>query len=92
MVDHVDRDKLNNTQNNLRAADASTNQYNQKIHVDSSTRVKNVFFDRGKYRAAVRKHGKVHYGPRRTHIEEAARDAAALRERLAGQFASNGEV
>jgi hypothetical protein len=61
-LDHKDTDKLNNALKNLRPADNSTNQQNQRRgHQDSSTRLLGVYAHQGKWDARITVHGVRHY-------------------------------
>ena len=59
IVDHADRNVLNNHISNLRASDKSTNAQNCKVHRDSTSGAKGVSWDKrtGKWHAYVQLHG-----------------------------------
>ena len=88
MIDHADRDPLNNRIGNLRAATRAQNYANVGLRRTNSTGAKGVSsVPGGRYRARISVDGKeVHLG-RFSTIEEAAavRKAAAIR--LRGEFA-----
>lgn len=60
LIDHIDRNKLNCTRNNLRFADKSINSLNRDLQSNSTTGYKGVSLDkrRNKYRAYLKKNGK----------------------------------
>lgn len=59
-VDHINRDKLDNRRNNLRAVTHSTNQRNAPAQRNNTSGFRGVSFDRGrgKWRAATKVDGK----------------------------------
>jgi hypothetical protein len=89
IVDHVDRNGLNNRKANLRPATRSQNRFNQKRRRDNSSGFKGVRLSRSaqRWRASIRAEGRIYYlGGFATPIEAArAYNAAALR--LHGPFA-----
>lgn len=64
LVDHIDRDTLNNTKANLRVCDRSQNGANRKINANSILGVKGVrLVKHGRYRATIAVRGKrLHLG------------------------------
>lgn len=90
IVDHRDGNKLNNAQDNLRAADEHTNQYNRGRARNNTPGEKGVFWDRGKWRVIVIAEGKPINGGRFTNLADASAKAEALRQQYHGEFA--GEV
>lgn len=86
-VDHIDRNPLNNCDDNLRTVTHAQNTENQPLSRASSTGVRNVQairqgFYKGLFRVAVTKDGKPTYGGFFRTIEEAAIKAKELREKL----------
>lgn len=87
LVDHKDRNKLNNKKSNLRAASVAQNNANADIHKDSTTGFKGVTFVKrsGKYMARL--------GSRKSFLGnfECAEDAARAYDKAAkakfGEFA-----
>jgi hypothetical protein len=63
-VDHINRNRSDNSWSNLRVVDASGNQWNRGMDCRNTSGFFGVFQDKrrpGKWRAAIRKHGKVTY-------------------------------
>lgn len=60
LIDHIDRNKLNCTRNNLRIADKCINSLNRDLQSNSTTGYKGISYDksRNKYRAYVKKNNK----------------------------------
>ncbi len=89
LIDHKDRDGLNNSRSNLRSATPSQNSCNRALRKDSRTGRKGVSFDkgRGKWFAKIQFNGRQHFLGRFATLEAAsdAYDAAALK--LHGEFA-----
>lgn len=88
MVDHVNRDGLDNRRCNLRVCTHAQNQLNHKRHRTNSSGYRGVLFHRGKWVAKISVNGKPrHLGTFETP-EEAARayDAVAIETR--GEFAA----
>lgn len=60
IVDHINREKLDNRKNNLRITNKSVNALNSKIACDNTSGTKGVSFVKriGKWRSYISKHGK----------------------------------
>lgn len=58
MVDHINRNSLDNRIQNLRIATNSQNQHNTKRRVDNSSGIRGVRFERGRWRAQIKRNGK----------------------------------
>ena len=89
IIDHIDGNARNNNISNLRLANNSTNQMNQKLRSDNSTGVKNVYFHKltNKYHVRVSVNGnRKNLGYFQT-LEEAAMAAKQAREEFHGEFA-----
>ena len=76
-VDHINIDRLNNHVDNLRMASDSQNQRNRVSLKGSSSKYKNVYWDRrsGKWRVTIRVNGKKKHIGLFTNEEEAGRAA-----------------
>ena len=85
-IDHADRDKLNNSIDNLRVATQSQNIAN------SGKPKNNVYWDKraGKWQVMVMLNKKSHFGGRFVNKEEAIAKATKMREELHGEFANHG--
>lgn len=70
-IDHIDRNRLNNLIENLRAATNTTNQHNVGLRKDNTSGSIGVNLKHGKYQARIQNEGKrIHLGTFDT-IEEA---------------------
>jgi len=61
MIDHIDRDKLNNRKSNLRLCSHAENMRNRTVHKNNKLGVKGVRVNQGKYEANIRFNNKVIY-------------------------------
>lgn len=87
IVDHIDRNGLDNRRSNLRRATPSQNQFNSKRRRDNTSGYKGVCTARKRWRAEIKANGKrIRLGTFGTP-EEAARAYNAAALRLHGQFA-----
>lgn len=84
LVDHIDRDSLNNCRSNLRLATKKQNSENQGIREDNSTGYRGVDYHKSSdlYRARVRHHGREHHLGMYGTAEQANAAAIAERQRL----------
>lgn len=58
-VDHINHDGLDNTDGNLRVVNQHQNQLNRKgARKDSTTRHKNIYYTKGKYKVQFKRNGK----------------------------------
>jgi hypothetical protein len=86
ILDHINRDKLDNRRCNLRFCDFSQNNLN-KENYPSQTGFRGLNYFRGKYYAMARKKALRLRGPLRTDPAEAARDYDLFALQLFGEFA-----
>lgn len=91
-VDHIDGDRLNNSIDNLRASDSTTNQWNSKIRADNKSGVKGVCFDKSKNRwcARVAVNGKRFNVGYFYSLEDAEKSIKKFREENHGEFTNHG--
>lgn len=89
MIDHKDRNTLNNQRENLRAATRSQNMHNHGFNKNNTTGVKGVYFCQqyGRYKAQITVEGKQHFLGRFDTIPEAEAVVIAKRKELVGEFA-----
>lgn len=89
LVDHRDRDGLNNRHENLRITDPVGNAHNRGVNVNSKTGCKGVCFHRqsGKYAAHIRINGKKQHLGLHTTVEAAARAYDERARKEFGEFA-----
>jgi hypothetical protein len=88
-LDHRDLDKANNAITNLRVASRSDNMGNTAAHVDNSTRVKGVCFDRrrGQFYASICKDGVRRFLGYFSNANEAGRAYERAANAAFGEFA-----
>ena len=83
-IDHIDRDRLNNSIANLRSATNMTNQHNVKIRKDNSSGFVGVHARHGRYQARIQCNSKrIHLGTFDT-IEEAYKAYQKAKEQYHG--------
>lgn len=88
LIDHKDRNPLNNTRDNLRVASKSQNGMNAKLSKASTSKIKGVSRDRTRWRAHIVVNGKqVHLGSFGTK-EEAAIARKDAERHFFGEFAT----
>lgn len=72
IIDHIDGEKTNNLQSNLRVTTNNINQANAKLHKSNTTGFKGVSIKREKYRAYIKYNAKqIHLGVFKTKKEAA---------------------
>ena len=86
-IDHRDTDRTNNRFDNLRQATRSQNASNSKLRSDNKVKIKGVYAQGGKYRAQIRKNGKLHHLGMYLTIEDAAEAYRTAATELHGEFA-----
>lgn len=89
LIDHIDRNSLNNQRSNLRSATHSQNQHNRGAPLNSKTGVKGVSFYKpnGKYQANITIDRKQYHLGLFDTISEAEKIVIAKRKELVGEFA-----
>jgi len=90
VIDHKDRDPLNNCRSNLRAASTSQNGHNRTAQKNSKTGVKGIYLDnrRDRYYGQIQVRGRSHFAGYHETISEAAIALDKLRQELVGEFAT----
>lgn len=88
VIDHIDRNRTNNSIDNLRSCTTSQNACNA-FYSSNTSGVKNVYYDksRDKWKVIIHKDKKAHHFGRFTSFEEACLVAEANRQVLHGEFA-----
>lgn len=92
VIDHKDRNPLNNRASNLRAANQSENGCNRGIQRNNTSGFKGVSFHkkRNQFLAYAKKNGKTHFAGWHRTADLAAVAAEKMRKTLHGEFVSNG--
>lgn len=88
-VDHKDRDGLNNTRDNLRAATVSQNGANKAIQSNNTSGVKGVSWNKRdeKWQAKVQVKGRAQSCGTFDKMEDAEESVRAVRARIFGEYA-----
>jgi hypothetical protein len=84
LIDHIDRNKKNNTIDNLREATYGQNTLNSKIRSDNTSGAKCVYFDKRNNSWEVKIGNK--YIKKYKTLEEAKHKAEEIRKEYAGEF------
>lgn len=90
IIDHRDRDGLNNQKSNLRVCTHSQNNENRKVMSTSKTGIKGVRSHRRKWKASITKNGKYIYLGLFKNKEEASERYKQEARVLFGDFAYQG--
>lgn len=88
-IDHIDKEKRNNTLANLRECTIRENNFNRGKRIDNKSGVIGVYFDKSsdKWAAGIRCDGKSHTIGRYATKEEAIRARLKAEEKYYGEFA-----
>lgn len=86
LVDHVDQNKLNNTNDNLRFCTSSENNINTKLRSDNSSGVRGVSLWKGKWRACINKDKKRYNLGTYDKIEDAIIARKEAEKKFHGEF------
>lgn len=92
VVDHINRNTLDNRKSNLRAATTSQNLFNKKLYKSNTSGYKGVYLDNGKWKAVVRVNGRKVSGGTFSSKEEAARKYNEMAIKHHGAFASLNDI
>lgn len=85
--DHIDRNTLNNTRNNLRVASHSENQHNVKVKANSASGIKGVYKNsKGIFIARITANGERIYLGRFRNAEDAHKAYKTASEKYHGTF------
>lgn len=87
VVDHINRNPLDNRRCNLRIATRQQNQFNLGVFQNNRTGHKNICAVGGKFAVYIKKDGKSMYFGRFTTLQKAVDTANEVRKRLFGEFA-----
>jgi hypothetical protein len=88
LIDHRNRNKLDNTRDNLREATSSQNRINSdKLYGHNTSGVKGVYLRFGKWTAYINKNGRRFVLGTFNTIEQAASARKAAEKRMFGEFA-----
>ena len=87
IVDHKNRDKLDNQKDNLRITDRSGNGCNRVANLNRGSAYKGVYKNAGKYEARIKVNAKPYYLGRYSTPEEAAKAYNEAAKKLHGEMA-----
>jgi hypothetical protein len=90
VVDHIDRDKMNNRIENLRACTKAQNEKNRVKYKNNKTGVKNVYQIGNSYCVDFKLKGVRQFSKCCKTLEEATRLAYEMRKQLHGEFTCDG--
>jgi len=94
IVDHADRNVLNNHISNLRASDKASNAQNCKVRTDNTSSEKGVSWNHihRKWHAYVYANGQRAFSRMTRDFDEAVQIVRQARERLHGEFCCHGDA
>jgi len=87
MIDHIDRDGLNNCRGNLRFCTRAQNLHNQGKHKTNTSGFKGITWHNGKWQTSIRNDGANIYVGRYDDPTDAAKAYDEAARRLHGEFA-----
>lgn len=90
LIDHINRNPLDNRKCNLRRCTKQQNCCNRKVHKQNKTGHKNISIRNGRYAVHIYKNGKQHYIGSYAELEDAIKARDEALEKLHGEFASRG--
>jgi len=89
-IDHIDGNPLNNKIENLREANPMQNQYNVGLLASNKSGIKNVFFDKNKWKVYMRINKKMTHIGSFEDLELAELVAMEARNKYHGEFVNHG--
>lgn len=89
-IDHIDGNRLNNRIENLRPATNQQNQHNVGVCRRNKSGIKNVFFDRNKWKVYMRINKRMTHIGSFEDVELAELVAAEARNKFHGEFVNHG--
>lgn len=91
-IDHIDGNPENNKISNLRLASKNENQWNRKVNKNSTSKVKNIWFDkkRNKFAVVIQANNKQKMIGRFNTLEEAIIASNEARLKYHGDYSNNG--
>ena len=92
VIDHINRDKLDNRQNNLRVISSKENSYNRNKNSNSNNKYKGVQKRGNKFIAVITKDGVRREIPGFNTEEEAAETYNMMAEEMFGEFAGKNFI
>lgn len=92
LIDHVNRNTLDNRRSNLRLANPFENQINTRVSTRSSTGYRGVVVYRGRFMVKFRCQGKNYYGGIHDSVDEAVAVYEQMASALYGEFAPQSDA
>ena len=87
IIDHINRDKLDNRKENFRYATKSENRINSKTRIDNVSGIQGVRFEEGKWRVRISVNGGYKHLGMFDDFEEAIKTRLEAENKYYGEFA-----